>query len=537
MTDRWSATERIFHAALERPVEARAAFLAEACGDDDALRQDVQSLLDEASSTGFLEQPALQIAAGLVTSASLAPLTGQQLGVYRITALLGRGGMGEVYRARDTRLGREVAIKVLPPALTADPDRLARFEREARVLASLNHPHIGMIVRPRRERRHSRRSSSSWSRARRWPSGWRAGRWRSSEALTLGAADCRCAGRGARKGHRPSRSEAGQRQDHAAGCRQGAGLRPGADVRRGQRRPARRASPTITAGDGPHHRDGRLHESGAGAGPAGRQACGRVGVRLRALRAPDRAAGVCRGRPCPTRCSGAAPRAGLDGAAGGAAAGGHDAAAAVSGEGRATAPARHRRRARRTRRRARAASHGTAIEPGAVARAPHARNPVRVGCSRWRACSRLPRSAHWRADGCLHRRRLRSLRRALQANHRRSSAWRKCRRSRPTARTSRSWRPVNGRRQIWIRRLAGGGHALQITHDDVDHDHPRWTPDSSAIVYFTPAEKEGEAGALWEIPALGGTPRARWRHPRPGPMSVMTGAGSRRFRRAATGVA
>src|SRR5688572_24436125 len=145
MTDRWSATERIFHAALERPVEARAAFLAEACGNDEALRREVQSLLDEASATKFLEQPALQIAAGLVTSASLAPLAGQRLGVYSISALLGRGGMGEVYRARDTRLGRDVAIKVLPRALTADPDRLARFEREARVLASLNHPHIGTL--------------------------------------------------------------------------------------------------------------------------------------------------------------------------------------------------------------------------------------------------------------------------------------------------------------------------------------------------------------------------------------------------------
>ena len=145
MTDRWSATERIFHAALERPVEARAAFVADACGKDEALRRDVQSLLDQVSAADFLAQPALQVAAGMVSSDSLAPLTGQQLGVYSITALLGRGGMGEVYRARDTRLGREVAIKVLPRALTADPDRLARFEREARVLASLNHSHIGML--------------------------------------------------------------------------------------------------------------------------------------------------------------------------------------------------------------------------------------------------------------------------------------------------------------------------------------------------------------------------------------------------------
>ena len=72
-------------------------------------------------------------------------MTGRRLGVYHLRALLGAGGMGEVYRAHDTRLGREVAIKILPQAFTADPDRLARFEREARVLASLNHPNIGAI--------------------------------------------------------------------------------------------------------------------------------------------------------------------------------------------------------------------------------------------------------------------------------------------------------------------------------------------------------------------------------------------------------
>ena len=67
---------------------------------------------------------------------------GRRIGVYEIRALLGAGGMGEVYRARDTKLDRDVAIKILPSAFTSDPDRLARFEREARLLASLNHPHI-----------------------------------------------------------------------------------------------------------------------------------------------------------------------------------------------------------------------------------------------------------------------------------------------------------------------------------------------------------------------------------------------------------
>jgi eukaryotic-like serine/threonine-protein kinase len=70
---------------------------------------------------------------------------GQSLGPYRVLEKLGEGGMGEVYRARDTKLGRDVALKVLPPAFTADADRVARFEREARLLASLNHPHIGSI--------------------------------------------------------------------------------------------------------------------------------------------------------------------------------------------------------------------------------------------------------------------------------------------------------------------------------------------------------------------------------------------------------
>ena len=70
---------------------------------------------------------------------------GTTLGPYRVTAKIGEGGMGEVYRARDTKLDRDVAIKVLPDAFTSDPDRLARFEREAKVLASLNHPNMGHI--------------------------------------------------------------------------------------------------------------------------------------------------------------------------------------------------------------------------------------------------------------------------------------------------------------------------------------------------------------------------------------------------------
>jgi serine/threonine protein kinase len=75
----------------------------------------------------------------------MALATGTRLGLYEVTALIGTGGMGEVYRARDTKLSRDVALKVLPDLFASDPERLARFQREAQVLASLNHPNIAII--------------------------------------------------------------------------------------------------------------------------------------------------------------------------------------------------------------------------------------------------------------------------------------------------------------------------------------------------------------------------------------------------------
>ncbi len=138
--------ERICQAALERPRTERETFLAEACGGDDDLRREVERLLAyEDAASAFLETPALAVAAQGMGSGSQALSTGQKLGAYTIVSPLGSGGMGEVYRARDATLGREVAIKVLPTIFTADPERLARFEREARVLASLNHPNIATI--------------------------------------------------------------------------------------------------------------------------------------------------------------------------------------------------------------------------------------------------------------------------------------------------------------------------------------------------------------------------------------------------------
>jgi serine/threonine protein kinase len=104
-----------------------------------------------------------------VTNAGASVMTGRRIGVYQIMARVGAGGMGEVYRARDTRLGRDVTIKILPRAFTADADRLTRFEREARVLASLNHPNIaaihGIEDAPLDDGRTSGRSCWNWSTA------------------------------------------------------------------------------------------------------------------------------------------------------------------------------------------------------------------------------------------------------------------------------------------------------------------------------------------------------------------------------------
>jgi hypothetical protein len=144
--ERWQKIEQLYHATLEREESQRTAYLHEVCTGDDALRREVESLLgQEKRGDGFLESPAIEVAARAMAKDSRQSLNGQQLGSYKILSLLGAGGMGEVYQARDTKLGRDVAIKVLPSAFVHDPDRLSRFQREARMLAALYHPNIATI--------------------------------------------------------------------------------------------------------------------------------------------------------------------------------------------------------------------------------------------------------------------------------------------------------------------------------------------------------------------------------------------------------
>ena len=147
MDDRdWRRIEEVFHGAAECPPEQRGAYLDRACGGDAAMRDEVESLLAATASAGdrFIEEPALHVAARLMAGELAADdsLTGAVIGHLRVLGKIGEGGMGIVYEADDTRLGRKVALKFLPPHLSVDARALERFAGEARAASALNHPHI-----------------------------------------------------------------------------------------------------------------------------------------------------------------------------------------------------------------------------------------------------------------------------------------------------------------------------------------------------------------------------------------------------------
>ena len=132
--EQWKQVREVLADALELRPEDRPAFLNRIYPSDNSMRQEVERLL---SSSDEVKSSFLQSS---VTRVTLAP--GAKLGEYEVQSLLGSGGMGEAYRARDLRLKRDVAIKVLPAFFSQDPDRLRRFEQEAQAAAALNHPNI-----------------------------------------------------------------------------------------------------------------------------------------------------------------------------------------------------------------------------------------------------------------------------------------------------------------------------------------------------------------------------------------------------------
>jgi serine/threonine protein kinase len=142
-SERYQEVQELFLAALKVPAAERRAFLDERCHQDEWLQHEVESLLaEDARGSEFLRSGGV---AARPAEVRLVLAAGTRVGPYEISEMIDAGGMGEVYRARDTKLRREVALKVLPESFVNDPERVARFRREAQVVASLNHPHIAAI--------------------------------------------------------------------------------------------------------------------------------------------------------------------------------------------------------------------------------------------------------------------------------------------------------------------------------------------------------------------------------------------------------
>ena len=142
-SERWQQVNDLFQLVAERAPEERTKFLQTACQGDEGLRREVESLIAYYErAENFIESPVFEVVPELLTDDRAGAIVGESIAHYRIESLIGVGGMGEVYLARDERLGRKVALKFLPERLTANKAQLSRFKSEARAASALNHPNI-----------------------------------------------------------------------------------------------------------------------------------------------------------------------------------------------------------------------------------------------------------------------------------------------------------------------------------------------------------------------------------------------------------
>src|SRR2546426_11508737 len=144
--ERWQLIKDLFHSALQQPAAERTKFISEACDGDESIRAEVESLISaHEEDEDFLNLSAYEMAAEMLSDPGPELTAGQQLGPYTILSSLKAGGMGEVYLAQDVRLGRKIALKLLPREFATDEQRVRRFEQEARAASALNHPNVCVI--------------------------------------------------------------------------------------------------------------------------------------------------------------------------------------------------------------------------------------------------------------------------------------------------------------------------------------------------------------------------------------------------------
>jgi serine/threonine-protein kinase len=149
--ERWQQVKEIFNSAITYRPDERSLFISQACSGDEELRSEVESLIASHEQSGsFIDKPAFEAAASLLANEKAELKSGQTIASYQVISFINRGGMGEVYLAEDKRLGRKVALKLLPASFTTDADRLRRFEQEARAASALNHPNIITIYEIRK---------------------------------------------------------------------------------------------------------------------------------------------------------------------------------------------------------------------------------------------------------------------------------------------------------------------------------------------------------------------------------------------------